>query len=83
MPHRHYNGLKTALLFGLLGAVILGASVLLFGANLGALTIALVIALAVNLGAYWFSDTVAIRAMRARPVSSKGCSVMRMSSDAR
>ena len=69
MPHRHYNGLKTALLFGLLGAVILGASYLLFGRNLGALTIGLVIALAVNAASYWFSDKVAIRAMRAHPVT--------------
>ncbi|RIX30016.1 zinc metalloprotease HtpX [Amnibacterium setariae] len=68
--HRHYNGLKTALLFGLLSGVILLASYLLFGANLGALTIALVIALAINLGTYWFSDTVAIKAMRARPVTA-------------
>lgn len=67
--HRHYNGLKTALLFGLLGGVVLLASYLLFGANLGALTIGLAIALAVNLGTYWFSDTVAIRAMRAREVT--------------
>lgn len=67
--HRHYNGLKTALLFGLLGAVILFASFLLFGQSLAALTIGLGIALAVNLGTYWFSDTVAIRAMRARPVT--------------
>ncbi len=70
MPHRHFNGLKTALLFGALGAVVLLASYLLFGRNLGALTIGLVIALAVNLGTFWFSDTVAIRAMRARPVTA-------------
>jgi heat shock protein HtpX len=66
--HHHYNGLKTALLFGLLGGVVLLASYLLFGRSLGALAIGLVIALAVNLGSYWFSDTVAIRAMRAREV---------------
>jgi len=69
MPHRHYNGLKTALLFGLLGAVILGASWLLFGQNLTALTLGLGLALLANLGAYWFSDTVALRAMRAYPVT--------------
>lgn len=70
LPHRHFNGLKTALLFGALGGVVLLASYLLFGRNLGALTIGLVIALAVNLGTFWFSDTVAIRAMRARPVTA-------------
>lgn len=67
--HRHYNGLKTALLFGLLGGVVLLASYLLFGGNIQALTIGLVIALAVNFASYWFSDSVAIRAMRARPVT--------------
>lgn len=67
--HRHYNGLKTALLFGLLGGVVLLASYLLFGRSLAALTIGLVIALAVNLGSYWFSAGVAIRAMRAREVT--------------
>jgi heat shock protein HtpX len=67
--HRHYNGLKTALLFGLLGGVVLLVSYLLFGGNIQALTIGLVIALAVNFASYWFSDTVAIRAMRARPVT--------------
>ena len=69
MPHRHYNGLKTAALFGLLGAVILGASYLLFGRSLAALTIGLALALLLNLGSFWFSDTVAIRAMRAYPVT--------------
>ncbi|WP_375387092.1 zinc metalloprotease HtpX [uncultured Amnibacterium sp.] len=67
--HRHHNGLKTAMLFGLLGGVVLLASYLLFGRSLGALTIGLVIALVVNLISYWFSDSVAIRAMRARPVT--------------
>ncbi|MCU1472411.1 zinc metalloprotease HtpX [Amnibacterium sp.] len=69
MSHRHFNGLTTAALFGLLGAVVLGASYLLFGRSLAALTIGLVLALAVNLGSWWFSDSVAIRAMRARPVT--------------
>ena len=50
--HRHYNGLKTALLFGVLGGVVLLASYFLFGRSLAALTIGLVIALAVNLGSY-------------------------------
>jgi heat shock protein HtpX len=69
MPHRHHNGLKTALLFGLLGAVVLGASYLLFGRSLAALTIGLALALLLNLGSFWFSDSVAIRAMRAYPVT--------------
>lgn len=69
MSHRHYNGLKTALLFGLLGAVVLAASFLLFGRNLAALTIGLALALLLNLGSFWFSDSVAIRAMRAYPVT--------------
>jgi heat shock protein HtpX len=69
MLHRHYNGLKTALLFGLLGAVVLGASYLLFGRSLAALTIGLALALLLNLGSFWFSDSVAIRAMRAYPVT--------------
>lgn len=67
--HRHFNGLKTAMLFGLLGAVVLGASWLLFGGDSSALTIGLVLALAMNGIAYWKSDSIALRAMRARPVS--------------
>jgi heat shock protein HtpX len=67
--HQHFNGLKTAMLFGVLGSVILGASWLLFGGNSSALVIGLVLALAMNGIAYWKSDTIAIRAMRARPVS--------------
>jgi heat shock protein HtpX len=67
--HQHFNGLKTAMLFGVLGSVVLGASWLLFGGTSSALLIGLVLALAVNGIAYWKSDTIAIKAMRARPVS--------------
>lgn len=67
MTRRHFNGLKTAALFGLLWLVVLalgavvdgGRYVLLFGL-LGVLGTAY---------GYWNSDKIAIRAMRARPVS--------------
>jgi heat shock protein HtpX len=64
--HAHRNGLKTAALLGLLSAIILfvGAQ---FGS--GGLVVALVVALGVN-GYSWFSsDKLALRSMRAYPVS--------------
>ncbi|GAA1253872.1 zinc metalloprotease HtpX [Prauserella halophila] len=64
--HRHHNGLKTALLLGLMSALIVGISGL-FGK--GALIIGLLIALAVNGYAYFNSDKLALKAMRAQPVS--------------
>jgi heat shock protein HtpX len=64
--HKHQNGMKTALLLGLLSAIIVGISSL-FGR--GALYIGLAIALAMNAYVYFRSDTLALRAMRARPVS--------------
>ncbi|EHR59352.1 zinc metalloprotease HtpX [Saccharomonospora cyanea] len=64
--HSHRNGLKTALLLGLLSALIIAISGL-FGR--GALVIGLLVALAVNGYAYFNSDKLALRAMRARPVS--------------
>jgi len=64
--HRHFNGLKTALLLGgLSAAVILVGS--LFGR--GGLVIALVLALGMNLFGYWNSDKLALKAMRAYPVT--------------
>ncbi|MBB3049231.1 heat shock protein HtpX [Prauserella isguenensis] len=64
--HRHHNGLKTALLLGLMSALIIGISGM-FGR--GALIIGLVIALAMNGYAYFNSDKLALKAMRAQPVS--------------
>jgi heat shock protein HtpX len=64
--HKHYNGLKTALLLGGMSALIIGISSL-FGR--GALLIGFGLALAVNGYAYVKSDTMALRAMRAMPVS--------------
>ena len=63
--HRQFNGLKTAALLGLLSAIIIGAGSL-FGR--GGLLIGFLLALGTNAYAYWNSDKLALRAMRARPV---------------
>ncbi|GAB3359713.1 zinc metalloprotease HtpX [Modestobacter lapidis] len=65
--HRWSNGLKTALLLGLMAGVILAAGALVGGR--GGLVIALAIALGVNGYAYFNSDKLALRAMRAFPVT--------------
>ncbi|GGQ62571.1 MULTISPECIES: zinc metalloprotease HtpX [Kitasatospora] len=64
--HRHHNGLRTAVLLGGLSALIL-----VIGSFFGrtGLLVALLIALGTNAYAYWNSDKLALRAMRARPVS--------------
>lgn len=64
--HRHLNGLKTALLLGALSALVL-----LVGSFFGrsGLVIALLVALGMNGYAYFNSDKIALRVMRARPVS--------------
>ncbi|CAN5342113.1 zinc metalloprotease HtpX [soil metagenome] len=64
--HGHRNGLKTALLLGLLSALIL-----FVGAQFGSsgLVVALVVALGVNGYSYFYSDKLALRSMRAYPVS--------------
>jgi heat shock protein HtpX len=63
---RHQNGLKTAMLLGLLSAIIIAISSV-FGRT--ALFIGLLLALGMNAYAYFNSDRLALRAMRARPVS--------------
>lgn len=64
--HSRHNGLKTAVLIGGLSAIIIA-----IGSAFGrvGLIVALVIALGTNAYAYWNSDKLALRAMRARPVS--------------
>jgi heat shock protein HtpX len=64
---RWSNGLKTAVLLGLMGGLILAAGALVGGR--GGLLLALVVALAVNGYAYVNSDKLALRAMRAFPVT--------------
>jgi heat shock protein HtpX len=66
MPHHYRNGLKTALLLGGLSAAILFVGSL-FGR--GGLLIALAVALTMNGISYFYSDKLALRAMRAYPVS--------------
>jgi heat shock protein HtpX len=64
--HRHHNGLRTALLLGVLSALIMAAGYL-FGGSSG-LVIAVLIALAMNAVTYFWSDKIALRSMAARPV---------------
>jgi heat shock protein HtpX len=65
--HRHHNGLKTAALLGLLTAIILAVGYWVGGS--GGLVFAVILSLALNAGSYFLSDKIALRAMRARPVS--------------
>ncbi|MDP9100789.1 MAG: zinc metalloprotease HtpX [Actinomycetota bacterium] len=65
--HHPHNGLRTAALLGLLSALILIAGSALGGST--GLTIALVVALGVNGFSYLYSDKLALRSMRAYPVS--------------
>jgi heat shock protein HtpX len=64
--HRRHNGLRTAVLLGGLSALII-----VIGSFFGrtGLVVALFIAIGTNAYAYWNGDKLALRAMRARPVS--------------
>lgn len=72
--HNHYNGLKTTLLFSgifaillALGSVVAGGSYIWLFALFG---------VAMTAYGYWNSDKIAIKAMRARPVSETEAPVM-------
>ncbi|MEY2404280.1 MAG: heat shock protein HtpX [Acidimicrobiaceae bacterium] len=62
------NNVKTAVLLAAMGALIMGIGSF-FGQ--GGLIIGLVIAFVFVGGSYWFSDTIAIKAARARPVTEQ------------
>ncbi len=72
--HSVTNGLRTAALLGLLSAVLVVGGGALFGTK--GLAIGLIIAVAFNGGSYFFSDRIALRSMRARPVSEAEQPVM-------
>jgi len=69
--HKHYNGLKTAALFGVLWAVLLGLGGLI-GLNTRSsapIWIMALIGVATTAYGYWNSDKIAIRSMQAYPVT--------------
>ncbi|MCL2455621.1 MAG: zinc metalloprotease HtpX [Micrococcales bacterium] len=69
MGRSHHNGLKTAALFGVLWAVLLGIGWLVGGGTPRFLLIFVAVGLVMTGYGYWNSDKIAIRAMHARPVS--------------
>lgn len=65
--HKHYNGLKTAMLFGVIWALLLG-----IGAVVGSgryIWLFALMGLATSFYGYWNSGKLAIKAMQAYPVS--------------
>lgn len=66
--HKHYNGLKTAVLFGVMWAVVLGLWAA-FGARSSLLWVFVLIGLGTTAYGYWNSSNIAIRAMHAYPVT--------------
>src|SRR5690554_636792 len=75
---RHLNGVKTAALFGVMWAVLLGIGGLISsGTGSGAfIWLFALIGIGTTFYSYWNSDKLAIRAMGARPVSEAEAPVM-------
>ncbi|GHG46692.1 protease HtpX [Flavimobilis marinus] len=65
----HHNGIKTAFLFGALWAVLLGIWALFFRGSSGMLVLFAGLGVVSTFVSYWNSDKIAIRSMRAYPVS--------------
>jgi len=71
---RHYNGLKTAGLFGAIWALLLAVGALVAGGRF--IWVFALIGVATTFYGYWNSDKLAIRAMHAYPVSEAQAPVM-------
>ena len=69
--HKHYNGLKTAALFGVLWAVLLALGALIGTSMRSSAPIWVMALIGVGTTAYgyWNSDKIALRSMQAYPVS--------------
>lgn len=67
MGHRHFNGLKTTLLFAGMWAIILAIGALVAGGRY--IWLFALGGLLMTAYSYWNSDKLAIRSMQARPVS--------------
>ena len=65
--HKHYNGLKTALLFGAIWVLLLGVGSLIGGGKF--IWVFALIGVATTFYGYWNSAKLALRAMQAYPVS--------------
>src|SRR4029079_18443467 len=63
------NGLKTALLLGVLSGILLAIGEYFGGAN--GLVFAFVIAAVMNFRSYWFSDQIALKMHRAQAVGGR------------
>jgi heat shock protein HtpX len=64
---KHHNGLKTAVLLGAMSALVIVIGYAIGGST--GILIAAVIAVGMNAYAYFKSDKIALRSMRARPVT--------------
>ncbi|WP_201467654.1 zinc metalloprotease HtpX [Janibacter melonis] len=65
--HKHYNGLKTAALFGVIWALLLLMGGLIGGGRF--IWLFAMVGVVMTFVGYWNSDKIAIRSMRARQVS--------------
>lgn len=65
--HKHFNGLKTTLLFGAIWALLLGIGSLVAGGRF--IWVFALLGVATTFYGYWNSDKIAIKAMQAYPVT--------------